>query len=275
MRVRMFDDEVTLAHEVVGLLQHHFDMEADFPHAVMLSGGRTPIPIYRAIAASGRKAHRRLHILLSDERFVPESSQESNYHYVRPLAEALEVTEGHFHRVHTDTTLASAARRYDHELETFFRQGGHLTLGLLGLGEDGHTASLFSPGDIIRGVGKHAIPVHTFFRTGSGVGHADRAAACGAARFSGGGEIEAGNPDPDPGKTGDSRRLLSRQRSKEDGGSGTATNRSPNYYRWRSKRTGRGIDSCPARSDNGGNRRAWVFTVEPQGLAVFPPSQRY
>ena len=161
MRVRMFDDEVTLAREVAGLLQHHFETEADFPHAVMLSGGRTPMPIYNLLAATGKKAHRRLNLLLSDERFVPETSEESNYRHIRPLAEALELSEGHFHRVHTETTLASAARRYDHELEMFFRQGGRLTLGLLGLGEDGHTASLFSRGDISRGVGKHAIPVHT------------------------------------------------------------------------------------------------------------------
>ena len=161
MRVRMFDDEAMLGQEAAALLEHHFDMEAGFPHAVMLSGGRTPLPIYRLVAASGKKAHRQLHLLLSDERFVPESSDESNYYHIRPLAEAMELPEGHFHRVHTETTVTSAARRYDHELETFFRQGGHLTLGLLGLGEDGHTASLFTPGDITRGVGKHAIPVHT------------------------------------------------------------------------------------------------------------------
>ena len=160
MRVRMFDDETTMGREIAGLLLQHLTMEADFPHAVMVSGGKTPMPIYRMIAAGKKKAHRRSHLLLSDERFVPETSEESNYRYIRPMAETLGILEDRFHRVHTETTLASGARRYDRELETFFRQGGRLTLGLLGLGQDGHTASLFCPSDIIRGVGKHAIPVH-------------------------------------------------------------------------------------------------------------------
>lgn len=159
MRVRMFDDEITLAYEVAGLLLHHFTLKADFPHAVMLSGGNTPVPIYRTIASGGIKGDSRLHLFLSDERFVAHDSEESNYRHIAPMAESLAIPEAHFHRVHTDTTLSGAALRYDHELENFFRQGGHLTLGLLGLGADGHTASLFSPSDILRSAGKHAIPV--------------------------------------------------------------------------------------------------------------------
>ena len=60
-----------------------------------------------------------------------------------------------------DTTLSptEAAQRYDRQIGAFFRQGGRVVLGLLGLGTDGHTASLFSQADLDRSEGRFAIEV--------------------------------------------------------------------------------------------------------------------
>ena len=131
--------------------------------AVMLSGGQTPLPAYEKVASSwGRLSvclSQKAHILFSDERMVPEDSPESNYANVRPMFTAIGISPERVIRVHTELALTEAAEKYDAELGSFLSSGGRITLGFLGLGADGHTASLFSPGDVDRGRGRWAIPV--------------------------------------------------------------------------------------------------------------------
>ena len=62
-------------------------------------------------------------------------------------------------RVHTELPLEAAADRYNATLSRFFQQGGRITFGLLGLGADGHAASLFSRQDVARGASRYAIAV--------------------------------------------------------------------------------------------------------------------
>ena len=58
--------------------------------AVMLAGGNTPLPAYRALAARPGLAHAAdLRILFSDDRYVPADSPASNYHQAQPLLGAL------------------------------------------------------------------------------------------------------------------------------------------------------------------------------------------
>jgi len=127
--------------------------------AIMLSGGTTPLPAYRALAR-GPLAHDRLHILFSDERYVPSDSDASNYHQSRPLLDALALPATAVARVRTELPLDEAARDYERQLAALFDSGVRIGLGLLGLGADGHTASLFGAADLERARGHLAIAVH-------------------------------------------------------------------------------------------------------------------
>jgi 6-phosphogluconolactonase/glucosamine-6-phosphate isomerase/deaminase len=62
--------------------------------------------------------------------------------------------------VRTELPLSEAALDYERKLAAIANRGGRIALGLLGLGEDGHTASLFSSGDLERAAGRLAIAVH-------------------------------------------------------------------------------------------------------------------
>ncbi len=129
------------------------------PSALMLSGGETPLPAYRALAARPPPHDAGLHVLFSDERYVPSDSDASNYHRARPLLDALALPAQQLLRVRTELPLEQAAQDYERALDRLLKAGVRITLGLLGLGADGHTASLFSAADLTRAADHLAIPV--------------------------------------------------------------------------------------------------------------------
>src|SRR5689334_17035314 len=127
----------------------------------MLSGGSTPLPAYRALGARpGLSPGAGFRVLFSDDRYVPADSPASNYHQTQPLLAALALATAAVLRVRTELPLEDAARDYEDQLAALLRSGTRLGLGLLGLGADGHTASLFSAADIERARGRLALAVH-------------------------------------------------------------------------------------------------------------------
>lgn len=141
------------------MLKHHFEREYSRNHAVMLSGGKTPLAAYRLVADETCVASSGLRIFLSDERLVPITSAESNYGNLQFMIKTLNLNETQLIRLDPELNPVSSAERYDSDLRKFINNGGVISLGLLGLGYDGHTASLFCKDDLERGKGRYAIPV--------------------------------------------------------------------------------------------------------------------
>jgi 6-phosphogluconolactonase len=116
--------------------------------SVALAGGGTPRTLYRCLAAGFRDSipWSGVHLFWSDERFVPPEDPDSNYRMVREsLLELVGVPEGNVHRPETDLDDAEeSALRYERALRSFFGpEPPRFDWMLLGLGEDGHVASLF------------------------------------------------------------------------------------------------------------------------------------
>ena len=128
--------------------------------AIMLSGGSTPLPAYRALARNPPPHGDGLHVLFSDDRYVPSEADASNYYQSRPLLDALALPPAAILRVRTELPLEEAAAEYERQLAALLDSGTKVGLGLLGLGADGHTASLFGAPDLERARGRLAIPVH-------------------------------------------------------------------------------------------------------------------
>src|SRR5438876_5098259 len=120
--------------------------------AAALSGGSTPRRLYQLLASvpfSDRIPWRSVHLFQVDERCVPPDHADSNYRMVREelLTNGL-VPAPNFHRMAAELPdRDAAARQYAEELARILkRQAGdwpRLDLGFLGMGPDGHTASLF------------------------------------------------------------------------------------------------------------------------------------
>jgi 6-phosphogluconolactonase len=125
-----------------------------------LSGGSTPRLLYSILASSAfreRIEWRRVELFWGDERFVPHTAERSNYRMVREtlLAHA-PVLIDHVHPIVIEADPENSARRYEALLKSIYGSETLLPslplfdLVLLGLGEDGHTASLF-PGSRLLG----------------------------------------------------------------------------------------------------------------------------
>ncbi|HKS82476.1 MAG TPA: 6-phosphogluconolactonase [Candidatus Acidoferrales bacterium] len=115
-----------------------------------LSGGHTPAKMY-ALWAGEEKYHAqtmwdRVHLFWGDERYVPANDPLSNYRMTREaLLSKAPIPAANVHRVPTDVSPPEkAAAEYDAEMHKFFGAAQpEFDLQLLGLGVEGHTASLF------------------------------------------------------------------------------------------------------------------------------------
>lgn len=117
---------------------------------VVLSGGTTPAQMYRLLASEtgGKAAWEKVHFFWGDERCVPPESTESNFNTAREnLLSKIGAPPGSIHRIKGELAPEDAAGLYEQELVSFFGLGPGkappFDLVLLGLGNDGHTLSLF------------------------------------------------------------------------------------------------------------------------------------
>ncbi|MGO8986903.1 MAG: 6-phosphogluconolactonase [Terriglobales bacterium] len=128
--------------------------------AVALSGGSTPKALYSLLAANyATFAWNRVFLFFGDERHVPPTDSESNYRMVNEtLLSKLSIPAENVFRVHAENPdAAAAAADYEAQLRSFFglRSGvrpvelPRFDLILLGMGPDGHTASLFPESDAL------------------------------------------------------------------------------------------------------------------------------
>jgi len=115
---------------------------------VALSGGNTPRGVYRHLAIASvhyRIPWQKIHLFWGDERVVPPDHEESNYRMVKEtLLDHISIPPGNVHRIKAELGADVAAEEYADELKRFFKTSlPEFDIILLGLGTDGHTASLF------------------------------------------------------------------------------------------------------------------------------------
>ena len=120
----------------------------------MLAGGKTPLEIYRRAAAGDLTTAGKL--FLSDERYVPAADPQSNFGGIAPFFNVGQAgSPSHFIKVNTSLPIEVAAQAFHDDLSRL----KNIPLGLLGLGADGHTASLFNLKDAALRDERLAIPV--------------------------------------------------------------------------------------------------------------------
>jgi 6-phosphogluconolactonase len=142
------------AERVVAAATHA--IEADRRFIVALSGGSTPRATFELLArapAISRIRWSHVHVVWGDERCVPPTDAESNYRMAREtLLDHVPVPAANIHRIRGEDDPAVAAASYERELRVLLRtpdgapsldRGRRIDLALLGLGDNGHTASIF------------------------------------------------------------------------------------------------------------------------------------
>ncbi len=120
---------------------------------IALSGGETPSLLYQLLAEKYRKLipWGKIHFWWSDERMVSPDSPESNFKLANDLLfSRIKIPEHHIHRIRGEADSLEEVKRYEAEIRSLLPMRNQIPLFdliLLGLGTDGHTASIF-PGQL-------------------------------------------------------------------------------------------------------------------------------
>ena len=159
------------AHRFVDAANTAIEARGEFIAA--LSGGSTPRRMYARLATEPLVTSldwSRVHILWGDERCVPPDHESSNYRMVREtLLDHVPLPEANVHRIRGEDEPAEAAVAYERVLRAVLRTpigpprttaASRLDLVLLGLGSDGHTASLFPRGAALHPTAQWVAAVH-------------------------------------------------------------------------------------------------------------------
>ena len=166
-RIEVLPDPLALAHRVAEWMTQAA-LAAQDSFRVSLSGGSTPKALYGLLAADefrDRFPWQRVSWYWGDERFVPYDHPESNFRMTREaMLGKVPAPPENIHPIPTDGTPEDAARRYELTLQQAYgaaKFDPHRPLfdvTLLGLGGDGHTASLL-PGEPALSERKHWVAV--------------------------------------------------------------------------------------------------------------------
>ncbi len=113
---------------------------------VALSGGSTPKALYEILCLppySQEIDWEKIHLFWSDERSVPPTDPESNFGMAMKAGfEKMLIPPHHIHRMIAEDQIEHHAKKYEEKLRSILK-GQSLDLVMLGMGDDGHTASLF------------------------------------------------------------------------------------------------------------------------------------
>lgn len=116
--------------------------------AIALAGGTTPRDTYARLASEpfvSATAWAKWRVFFADERAVPPTHVESNYRMAREaLLSKVPIPPAQVHRMESDRAdRKGAARHYEHEIKRVLGPTPRFDVILLGIGPDGHTASIF------------------------------------------------------------------------------------------------------------------------------------
>ncbi len=149
-QVVVLPDAAALAREAAGRIlgQAQQAVLSRGRFSLVLSGGSTPGSLYRLLGDEPRRSQvpwDSVHLFWGDERCVPPDDESSNYWLAwQALISRVPIPPDNVHRIRGELAPKAAARAYRREMEDFFCGPlPRFDLVLLGLGSDGHTASLF------------------------------------------------------------------------------------------------------------------------------------
>lgn len=148
MAVKIYKDIFELGRGAAGLFVEIAE-KTQGPFSCVLPGGKTPVEFFKALANEPFKDEVKwsgVHVFFGDERCVPPDNPESNYRAAFDnLLSVVNIPEENIHRMKTELPPDEAAREYEREVTDFFKETDKSSFDavFLGLGDDGHTLSLF------------------------------------------------------------------------------------------------------------------------------------
>ncbi|MBA3872936.1 MAG: 6-phosphogluconolactonase [Anaerolineae bacterium] len=164
--IRVAPDVATLARQAADTIQNlaNTSISQAGRFSIALSGGSTPKTLFQLLAAEYKQKidWKNTQVFWSDERCVPPDDADSNYKMAREtLLEIVPLPASNIYRIKGELEPADGATQYDETLRSYFHdQLPRFDLIMLGMGDDGHTASLFPGTDAVNERQRWVIPNH-------------------------------------------------------------------------------------------------------------------
>ncbi len=149
MEIKVLENVDQIAEEIASSLIDLSKKYKNEPIHIALSGGNTPKIVFNYLTEKYGKqlAKTNFHFWWGDDRCVPPNNDDSNYKWAYQLwLNPIGIKDMNIHRVFGENTPEAEAKRYSAEIEKHISKTNELPkfhYVLLGLGEDGHTASIF------------------------------------------------------------------------------------------------------------------------------------
>ncbi|MEW6108803.1 MAG: 6-phosphogluconolactonase [Nitrospirota bacterium] len=166
--IQIFPDLESLSHKAaaifIGTAKESIAENGRF--SVVISGGSTPARLFSVLCADYRSeaVWEDTHFFWADERCVPIENKESNFgNAYRLLLSKIPVHTKNIHRIRGEDDPEKEALRYETEIRDYFGRENPAVFDLviLGMGDDGHTASLFPGSKSVNETERFAIAVDT------------------------------------------------------------------------------------------------------------------
>jgi|SRR5690606_29678503 len=161
MKLKIFKSVVEIADEVSVRMMKLINDKAfqDENFFLAVSGGSTPVSLFKRLASNPFKENlnwKFLHIFWVDERCVPPADEQSNYGMTKKyLLDHVEIPDENIHRIKGENNPAEEIFRYSSEVKQWVPVKNSIPvfdLCLMGMGADGHTASIFPGQELIESV---------------------------------------------------------------------------------------------------------------------------
>ncbi len=164
MDIQIFEDDIYYREATSAFAEAAtLAIDARGTFSVALSGGETPEPLYALLAERYQESipWEHVEVFFGDERCVPPEDPDSNYGMAdRVLLSKVGILPQNVHRMKGEIDPEQAAREYEQEIRHVLGDDiVRFDLILLGMGEDGHTASLFPYSDALNETRCLVVPV--------------------------------------------------------------------------------------------------------------------
>ena len=153
MKIKKKLNEITLIYTFIDQLKKDISIskKKNERFSFVLTGGKSPIKLYKKLAKS-KIDWSSVDLFWGDERHVSNRSKNSNYKLAYDtFIKKIKIKKGNLYKIDTNNNLNNSAQKYKRKIINYFRNNKNFfDCVLLGMGEDGHIASIFPNSKLIK-----------------------------------------------------------------------------------------------------------------------------